>query len=94
MTDRREFARQHAEAFNARTLEEIGKVLATHSSLIVEFACEMQERVDAAEALLAEIAAGKVLRTSEAGHFKTLKLRTDLMNRVDALVDESKRRSQ
>jgi len=95
MTDRREFARQHAEAFNARTLEEIGKVLSTHSGLLVEFACEMQARVDAAELLIAEVAASRRgPRRNRDKDVKHVSLSLDLLKRIDASVAESKGRSQ
>ena len=92
--DRADFARAQAAAFNTKALGEIAKVLESHSAGVVEFALEMQRRLDEAEGLLAEIAGGKVLKVSESGHFKTMKLHASVMNRVDAIVAASKRRSQ
>lgn len=61
--DRRKYARQQAAEFNARTLAAIAKVLEKHSNDVVQFALQMQARVDAAEALVVELAAG--LKDSE-----------------------------
>lgn len=94
MTSHREFAARHAEAFTERTLEQIRGVLTAHSAAVVEYAVEMQARLDAAEDLLKEIAGATIIRTSDAGNFKTLKIRTELVERVAALVAQSKARSQ
>lgn len=95
MADRREFARAQAQAFNARTLSSIGKVLAVHSDAIVEFALGMHARVDAAEALLAEVAASRCgPRRNRDKDVKHVSLSLDLLQRIDALVVESKARPQ
>lgn len=52
MIDRREAAREAALAFNARTLDAIGRVLESHSTSVVEFAVSMYDRIDAAESFL------------------------------------------
>lgn len=91
MTDHRQFATEHAVGFKDRLLGQMGAVLDLHNTMVIDFACEMQARLDAAEGLLAQIAAcGR--RPNSDGTWATLKARAELMNRVDELVAQVKAR--
>ena len=90
--DHRQFATDHAAGFKDRILIQMGAVLDQHNSAVVDFACAMQARLDAAEGLLAQIAAcGR--RPNFDGTWASVKARTELMNRVDELVAQSKART-
>lgn len=98
MTDRRELAVREAEAFTERTIEEIRRVLAWHGVAVVDYAIEMHARTEAAEALLAEIAAcsrSDPMRKSPTGHGRrtTVNVHNELMTRVDNLVAAMKART-
>lgn len=100
--DRREFAKQQAAAFSEVTLRRIGRVLDQHSAAVVAFACEMQERLEAAEALLAEVAScsradpnRKAPDTTPCKtKWSTVNVRTATMDKIDALVASAKARPQ
>lgn len=92
MNSHRQFATEHAAGFKDRILSQMGAVLDQHNSVVVDFACAMQARVEEAESLLAQIAAcGR--RPNADGTWATVKARTELMNRVDELVAQSKART-
>lgn len=80
MSANRDFASAAAEAFVTRTLEQVRAVLDPHSRAVVDFACEMQARLERVEALLTEVADVDVLGP-------------DLLQRIDTLLNESKRRT-
>ena len=87
-----QFATAAALAFKDRILNQMGAVLDQHNSVVVDFACAMQARVEAAESLLAQIAAcGR--RPNADGTWATVKARTELMNRIDAVVAQCKERT-
>lgn len=87
-----QFATTAALAFKDRILSQMGAVLEQHNTAVVDFACAMQARVEEAESLLAQIAAcGR--RQNSDGTWATVKARTELMNRVDELVAQSKART-
>lgn len=51
----RSFAEQHAAAFGQATMAKISAALAEHNAAVVAFACEMQARIDHANAMLRHI---------------------------------------
>lgn len=94
MTNRREFAREQAQAFTAKMMSEFEKTLTHHSADVVEFACEMQARLDAAELLVRRIA--DLDRPAPLGLKKPahhVKVPVEIMERIDALVAEMKVRT-
>lgn len=94
MTNRREFAREQAQAFTARMMEEFERTLMHHSADVIAFACEMQNRLDAAEGLINRIAGldrSEALGKKKPAH--QVKVPVDVMERIDALAAELKGRT-
>lgn len=95
MTERRKFAEARAQAFTQRTLGLIGEVLDSHSQAVIDYACEMQDRLDAAEKLLAEFSLRRVLKKSTAGReFVTFKVATETLEELDKYLVNMKARQQ
>lgn len=88
----RRIATETAEGFRRRTIERIDAVLAEHNAAVVEFACEMQARVEAAEKLLAAVASRARLDTSKRT-WRTLKLRATVVKQIEALVASARARN-
>lgn len=96
--DRLTYAKEQAENFNHEVLTKIRLALQSHSTGVVQFAMHMQARVDAAEQLLADVAACKrgAPRTGDDPKKSALRsvfIPVELIDRVDALVDEAKKRT-
>lgn len=82
MIDRESFARAEGAAFRIRLLEQIGDVVAGHCAAVVDYACEMQSRLDKAEGLLADI-----LKTGREG------LSVRQVRRIEKLIAQAKART-
>jgi len=89
----RSYAESVAKHFRQDMLARMGLVLENHTSSLVEFVCEMQERLDAAEALLAQVANCQREWVVGSRSFNVF-ASADTLAQIDALVNSAKARSK